>query len=122
MSYIITGAKKIRSWVAGQQKEKSNSASVDLIDQFNNGALAVANYAGVLKVIIDDDAAGTVYVGEAAPGSDPAAAVWRIKKLVTAGTITTTFYAIAVAAESDSSDRIAAFDHIFDNRAALTYG
>jgi hypothetical protein len=121
MSYIITGVKHDEKYVAGAQKPKSNRASVDLIDQYNNGGLAVTSYPGVIKTIVDDQSLGTVYVGEAAPGTDEADNVWRIKRITEGGGITTIEYAVAVAGASDSTDIIGGFDHVWNDRASLTY-
>lgn len=59
-----------------------------------------------------DVASSTVtYLGSAAAGSATSAAVWKIKKVLVASTITTISFA------SGST----AFDQIWDNRASLSY-
>jgi hypothetical protein len=124
MSYIVTGVKRLVKLVPGlvtNKNLKSRSASVDEIDSYGNGALAVSTYAAVQKVIVDDQGAGTVYVGEAAVGSLTADPVWRVRRLVTAAGITPVEYATVAAGNPDASDRPGRFDHIWDNRAALTY-
>lgn len=58
-----------------------------------------------------DSAAGTTYTGYALPGSLSANPVWRIKRTVVAGAITTITYA------SGNSN----FDKVWDDRATYTY-
>jgi hypothetical protein len=58
-----------------------------------------------------DKVGNTTYVGEAAVGSLPSQAVWRISRIVSAGNATTVFYASS-----------GLFDQIWDNRAGLIYG
>lgn len=64
------------------------------------------------KTIIDEASATITYIGEADLGSATSAAVWRIKRISVAGSITTIEFA----------DSNANFDNIWDNRAALSYG
>lgn len=59
---------------------------------------------------VDDDGAGTLYVGEAEIGSDDTDPAWRIKKLVTSGTITALYWPGS-----------ATFTYRWDQRATLTY-
>jgi hypothetical protein len=126
MSYVITGVKRKDTYTGGNsnsgnnnQQLKSRAASVDEVDQYGNGAVAVATYAGVLKTILDDQGAGTIYIGEAAPGSSVAAPVWRIKKLVTTAGVTPIEF--AVTTNPDGTALVGGFNHIWNNRAALTY-
>lgn len=63
------------------------------------------------KVVIDAVDATTTYIGETKPGTATSAALWRIKKISTASTVTS----IELA---DGNDL---FDNIFDNRASLSY-
>ena len=121
MSYIITGAKSTEKPLSGNQRAKSHRASVDLIDHVNNGALAVTTYAGVQAVIVDDQSLGTVYVGESLTGSSEGDSIWRIKRITEAGGITKVEWAVAVAGDTDSTDIVGGFNHIWTNRAALTY-
>jgi len=55
--------------------------------------------------------ATTTYFGEAAPGSSEAAAVWRIKKLLTVGNLTSVLYA-------NGTNN---FNNAWADRAALSY-
>jgi hypothetical protein len=71
---------------------------------------ASADMGYPLKQIIDKPDANTTYICDAAPGTASSAAAWRIKKIVTAGSLTTIGYA-----------GTGAFDQIADNRAALNY-
>jgi hypothetical protein len=61
--------------------------------------------------IVDDDGAGTVYVGFVMQNSTTAEAKWAIKKIVTVATITTIQWAV-----SEWN-----FTQVWDNRAALMY-
>lgn len=126
MSYVITGVKRKDIYTGGNsnsgnnnQQLKSRAASVDEVDQYGNGAVAVATYAGVLKTILDDQGAGTIYIGEAAPGSSVAAPVWRIKRLVTTAGVTPIEF--AVATNPDGTSLVGGFNHIWNGRAGLTY-
>ncbi len=58
-----------------------------------------------------DNPSGTNYVGFAETGTANADAKWRIKKTVTAGTVTTVTYA----------DGNKLFDNVWDNRTSLSY-
>ena len=67
--------------------------------------------AGALAYRKDEPVSGTVYEGEAEPGSDSNDAVWRIKRTVTAGnSITVTW------ADGNSN-----FDNVWDDRTTLSY-
>ena len=55
--------------------------------------------------------ATTTYLGEAAPGSSESAAVWRIKKLVTAGSLSSVLYA-------NGTNN---FNNAWTDRATLSY-
>lgn len=52
------------------------------------------------------------YIGEAQPGSDTSAAVWRVRELIYSGTQLTQ----VIWADGDTK-----FDNIWDNRGTLTY-
>lgn len=67
--------------------------------------------SGPANVLLDQVDANTMYIGEAIPGTAASAASWRIRKLLTAGAVTSILYA-----NGDPS-----FSHIWDNRASLTY-
>ena len=60
--------------------------------------------------ILDQVNANLLYICEAVPGSSPAAAVWRVKRVSTSGTVTSISYAGA-----------GYFDQIANNRASLSY-
>jgi hypothetical protein len=126
MSYIITGVKRQSKYDGSKsntgqrnQQLKSRAASVDQIDQFGNGAASVATYAPVIMHLVDEPSADLIYCGTAAPGSDPAQPIWRIKRITIVGTLTITEW--AYLPDKDETDKIAGFDHIWNNRAALTY-
>lgn len=59
----------------------------------------------------DTEAGGVSYIGESLPGVLPAAAGWRIKRMVETGPDI-----VITWADGDSN-----FDNIWDNRAALSY-
>jgi hypothetical protein len=64
-----------------------------------------------LTTRIDEVDANTTYIGRAAIGSATSSAVWRIKKIVVSGTVTSILWA-----DGDMN-----FDNIWDNRTTLTY-
>ena len=68
----------------------------------------------VLAMVVDDanGDGSLIYQGWAIPGSLTSAAVWRIRKIVKAGNVTTITWA-------DSNIN---YDNIYDNRGSLTYG
>jgi len=69
-----------------------------------------AKYA--LKYDQDADPPTVAYLGEAAPGSSAAAAVWRIQKFT---------FSAGGDVSSAWADGNANFDNVWDNRASLTY-
>ena len=103
-------------------KQHGLMASVDQTDHKGNAALSVATYAGPVASLVDDDGSGIVYVGDTAPGSinlqdQP---IWRIQKIDT--TVNPSTYAWAVKPEGNGKPvRYATFDHIWNDRASLTY-
>ena len=64
-------------------------------------------------VQVDDVGGGVTYVGKATPGTVTSVATWQIMRVTESGTPTDT--AVEWAGGS------AAFDNIYDNRAALSY-
>lgn len=67
--------------------------------------------SGPMAVRLDQADANTLYVGEALPGTTDASAAWRVRKVLTVGTVTSILYA-----NGESS-----FINIWDNRAGLNY-
>jgi hypothetical protein len=67
--------------------------------------------SGPMSVKLDQVDANTLYIGEALPGTAGSEAAWRIRKFLTAGSVSSMLYA-----NGDS-----AFSNIWDNRAGLTY-
>lgn len=61
-----------------------------------------------LDVMVDEPVTGTTYVGEANHGTATSSALWRIKKIVVSGTVTSIRYA-----------GNGKFDQVWDNRASL---
>jgi hypothetical protein len=68
--------------------------------------IALATYSTLV-----DDQSTTVYVGKAIVGSSEVAAVWQIKKVLTAGASTKVLWA----------NGSASFTNLWANRTSLTY-
>lgn len=66
---------------------------------------------GLTATVVDEASASVIYVGKAAIGSATSAAVWRISKITTSGTVTQIMWA----------DGDTASDNVWDNRASLSY-
>lgn len=77
------------------------------------GSTAPLQIDGPFAVRVDDVGSGTVYVGEAEPGSAEAAPVWRIKKIVDSGSPTDT---AVTWADGDRE-----FDNVWSDRLSLSY-
>jgi hypothetical protein len=75
--------------------------------------MGVSIYAnnGTQQVVLLDEQPSVTYVGYANPNSDTAAPVWRIKRLLTTGTV------LAV----EFADGNPKYDNIWNDRASLTY-
>lgn len=73
------------------------------------------------QTILLDYVGGTnpIYVGWAEPGSDPAAAVWRIIQITWDGNNNPTAVEWAAAPGETIGDAL--YRHIWNNRAALSY-
>jgi hypothetical protein len=78
-------------------------------EQYVNFSVANENVDSWIKK--DTAVAGTTYFGYAELGSNPAAAVWKIRREVVASNVTTVEYA----------DGDLKYDNIWNNRASLTY-
>lgn len=65
----------------------------------------------IYSLRVDQADTDTLYVGESPIGSLESNAVWRIKRVLTNGTITTLSWA----------DGNQYFDNVWDNRLTLTY-
>ena len=115
----ITGYK--RNSVLAKTTTEPYLVSADIIDHKRNAALSVAIYGGCLSGRIDT--VGTViYTGDVAPGfrdsvSEP---IWRICKIDTTSNPVLIGYAVKPAT-SFGPEEYAGFDHIWNNRASLTY-
>lgn len=73
--------------------------------------VSVSNFGAVPPALrVDDDGAGTLYVGEAEPCSAETDPVWRIKKVLTVGGQTSTLWPGS-----------ATFTYRWDQRATLTF-
>lgn len=98
-------------------------ASVDRIDHKSNGALATTFYAGAMGRRIDVAGGGITYIGDCAPGhtgdtyDEP---IWRIQKIDASANPTTITWA-CIPASPGVLAKFAGFEHIWDDRAALTY-
>lgn len=63
------------------------------------------------KIAFDEVSSTLAYYGEAATGTSGATALWRIRRITTAGTVVTVEWA----------DGDGQFNNIWNNRAALSY-
>ena len=63
------------------------------------------------SVRLDQADSNTLYIGESPTGSAEANSVWRIRKFITAGTVSSFLWA-------DGNQQ---FDNIWNNRTSLTY-
>lgn len=61
--------------------------------------------------IVDQNADGNTYFGEAVPGTATSANAWKIQRMSTSGTAQTFKYA----------DGDVGFDNVWDNRTSLSY-
>lgn len=73
--------------------------------------MSINNKETNFSVKLDQADANTLYIGEAQISSDSSAAVWRVRKLATSGTVTSMLWA----------DGNQLFDNVWDNRTSLTY-
>lgn len=64
-----------------------------------------------LKTLIDEVDASNTYVGYATVGASTGSSVWKIKKIVVSGTVTSVLYA-----DGDSN-----YDNSWNSRASLSY-
>lgn len=100
----------------------------DITDSTKLGDGSGANYVGVSSsgskkglnifpldtaesVLIDEVSSLVQYFGFAQAGSSTSAAVWKIKKLMVSGTVTSILFA-------DGNNQ---YDNVWDNRASLSY-
>ncbi len=73
--------------------------------------LRVQPHAPAYLFRLDDDGAGTAYLGRALPGSSSADPVWELRKLLTSG------YNVAIL----WADGSGLFDKVWDDRAGYSY-
>jgi hypothetical protein len=66
---------------------------------------------GRQEIVLLDEQPSVTYVGYASPSADQSSAVWKIKRLLTTGTV------LAV----EFADGNPAYDNIWNDRASLTY-
>lgn len=76
-------------------------------------------FGGALTTYIDEASPTVVYIGEAASGTKPSQAGWRICKIEEG--IPTKITWAYLPATSIFPVRAAGFDHIWDSRASLPY-
>ena len=89
-----------------EKKLDADLVHVDGLDVFRLRTVAPPS-----KVIVDDVSATVTYVGEAVVGAAEADPVWRIKKLLTSGTVLSILY----------PNGSANYEFIWANRASLSY-
>jgi len=75
------------------------------------GVINVNSFDNNYSVKLDEVSSTLLYVGEAAIGADPAAAVWRIRKLDTSATVLSVLWA----------DGNQLFDNVWNSRSSLSY-
>ena len=73
--------------------------------------LIVLTTSNIYTLRLDEADSSTVYVGEAITGSATSGAVWRIKRILTSGTVLSILFA----------DGNTNFDNVWDNRGSLSY-
>lgn len=95
----VTGLGTSDATAANQVTGNASLASID------------ATLAKQELVSVDEASATVTYIGFAAIGSSSASAVWKIKKLLITGSVTTVTFA----------DGNANYDNVWNNRASLTY-
>lgn len=76
------------------------------------GVSSVSSTDTTYSIRVDDASSTVTYVGEAQTGSSESGAVWRIKRLTTAGTVLSIEWA----------DGNMQFDNVWSDRTTLTYG
>jgi len=76
-----------------------------------NNVIIKGDQEASLSVVVDAPDANTTYVGEAYPGADTTAALWRVKRISVSGNVTSIEFA----------DGNTQFDNVWDDRAILTY-
>jgi hypothetical protein len=74
-------------------------------------AVRVTDASGGSVALYDFASSSVIYIGEAAPGSLPSQAVWKISRISLSGT----------SAEVRLAGGTALFDKIWDNRSGLAY-
>lgn len=74
-------------------------------------ALGGGGSAALVPDLRMETVGGETFVGEAAPGSADSAPAWRIKKMLTAGSVFRIVWA----------DGTSAYDKVWDDRATYTY-
>lgn len=87
--------------------EDIRQATYDHNDKTFRASIGVGND----DVLVDEASATITYIGRAVPGSNPASAVWQIKKVSVSGAVTTIAWA-----DGDTK-----YDNVWANRATLTY-
>ena len=116
----IEGRKRISNSV--EEQTVPQSVGVDLVDHKANGALSTAIYPGALSRLIDDTVPGVTYIGEVAPGfiQQTAEPIWRIQQIDNNSSPKKTSWA-SLAATATEPEKYATFEHVWDDRASLTY-
>ena len=92
--------------------DPTHSDTIDFVTNYqssgNKNTLDIINST---STIVDEVSSSLLYVGTAISGSLSSSAVWKIKKILTSGGLTTIQYA----------DGETLYDNIWDDRASLTY-
>jgi len=111
-----------RLTLSGAVTKSADAAQVNVshVDHARTTAAHVVATDAPAAVIVDDAGAGTVYNGRAFPGTAESFAGWQISKTVVAGDLSTTTWA-TVDPGGGAALSVAQFEHIWDDRASLTY-
>ena len=95
----LEGADRTKAW----EGERTGEAALEVYRQITASP--------DLAVRLDDNGAGTLYVGTAEPGASESAPVWKIKQLLTFGGQVSILWA----------DGESGFTKVWANRAGYTY-
>ena len=121
MAQLVGRKRPITVHTITPQSENHFRVSAEPVDHHDNAALFVTTYPNTQKRVIDESGApGTTFVGAAFPGTATGDANWQIQRITVAGATTTIEWA-TISPGGSVPDRAATFEHIFDDRAILTY-
>jgi len=91
--------------------DQEKKLDADLVQTDGLVLYRLRNVHPPMSVIVDETDPNSIYVGEAEPGADQNLPVWRIKQILTTGTMRNILYA----------NGNAAYTNVWADRATLTY-